>query len=174
MSNTSTMSGTSAISGTSSNTAFITPQELFNHWQGHRRLTRKILAAFPDDKFESYSIGGMRTPLELAKELVTLGAPGIRGIVTGEWPNYGDVGQGLNSKADVLRRWDEDTAELEVIWPQITAERWREQVKVFNQYEDVAWSSVFYFITNEIHHRGQLYVYLRSLGIEPAPFWDRS
>ncbi|WP_367868755.1 DinB family protein [Pedobacter sp. WC2423] len=26
---------------------------------------------------------------------------------------------------------------------------------------------------NEIHHRGQGYVYLRSLGIEPPFFWDR-
>jgi len=26
---------------------------------------------------------------------------------------------------------------------------------------------------NEIHHRGQGYVYLRSLGTEPPPFWER-
>ncbi|MGZ5248500.1 MAG: DinB family protein [Flavitalea sp.] len=32
---------------------------------------------------------------------------------------------------------------------------------------------MFYFIDNEIHHRGQGYVYLRSLGIEPPFFWDR-
>lgn len=157
-----------------SNTTFITPQELFNHWQGHRRLTRRILASIPDDKFESYSIGGMRTPLDLARELVTLGAPGVRGLLTGEWPNYGEVGKTLNSKADVLRRWDADTSEINALWMQIPEERWRENVKAFGQYEDVAWSSLLYFITNEIHHRGQLYVYLRSLDIEPAPFWDRN
>ena len=157
-----------------SNTNFITPQELINHWQGHRRLTRRIIDAFPADEFENYSIGGMRTPLELSKELVTLGAPGIKGILTNEWPNYGEASQGIDNKADVLRRWDADTSEINAILLQIPAERWREKVKVFGQYEDVAWSSVLYFITNEIHHRGQLYVYLRSLGIEPAPFWDRN
>jgi uncharacterized damage-inducible protein DinB len=26
---------------------------------------------------------------------------------------------------------------------------------------------------NEIHHRGQGYVYLRTLGIEPPPFYER-
>ncbi|HMV91072.1 MAG TPA: DinB family protein, partial [Cyclobacteriaceae bacterium] len=31
----------------------------------------------------------------------------------------------------------------------------------------------FYFVDNEIHHRAQAYVYLRALGIEPPPFWDR-
>ena len=33
---------------------------------------------------------------------------------------------------------------------------------------------LLYVIENEIHHRGQGYVYLRSLGIEPPAFWDRS
>jgi uncharacterized damage-inducible protein DinB len=27
-------------------------------------------------------------------------------------------------------------------------------------------------IDKEIHHRGQGYVYLRALGIEPPPFYD--
>lgn len=33
---------------------------------------------------------------------------------------------------------------------------------------------ILYAIDNEIHHRGQGYVYLRSLGIEPPPFYERS
>jgi uncharacterized damage-inducible protein DinB len=32
---------------------------------------------------------------------------------------------------------------------------------------------LLYCIDNEIHHRGQGYVYLRALGIEPPPFWER-
>jgi uncharacterized damage-inducible protein DinB len=32
---------------------------------------------------------------------------------------------------------------------------------------------ILYWIDNEIHHRGQAYVYLRSLGIEPPHFWER-
>jgi uncharacterized damage-inducible protein DinB len=33
---------------------------------------------------------------------------------------------------------------------------------------------ILYVIDNEIHHRGQGYVYLRALGIDPPPFYDRS
>jgi uncharacterized damage-inducible protein DinB len=33
---------------------------------------------------------------------------------------------------------------------------------------------MLYWIDNEIHHRGQGYVYLRALGIEPPAFYDRS
>ncbi|MFS8616658.1 MAG: DinB family protein [Solitalea sp.] len=30
-----------------------------------------------------------------------------------------------------------------------------------------------YLIDNEIHHRGQGFAYLRSLGIAPPFFWER-
>jgi uncharacterized damage-inducible protein DinB len=33
---------------------------------------------------------------------------------------------------------------------------------------------ILYVIGNEIHHRGQGYVYLRALAIEPPSFYDRS
>lgn len=33
---------------------------------------------------------------------------------------------------------------------------------------------LLYVMDNEIHHRGQGYAYLRALGIEPPPFYDRS
>ena len=38
----------------------ITAEQLLEHWQGHRRLTRRAIEAFPEDKLFSYSIGGMR------------------------------------------------------------------------------------------------------------------
>ena len=43
----------------------------------------------------------------------------------------------------------------------------------FGQYEGVIYGLLLYWIDNEIHHRGQGYVYLRALGIEPPPFWER-
>jgi uncharacterized damage-inducible protein DinB len=32
---------------------------------------------------------------------------------------------------------------------------------------------LLYAIDNEIHHRGQGYVYLRANGVEPPPFYER-
>jgi len=67
----------------SSSTLVIPAPALLEHWQGHRRLTRRVIEAFPEDQLFSFSID------------------------------------------------------------------------------------------NEIHHRGQAYVYLRALGIEPPPFYER-
>jgi uncharacterized damage-inducible protein DinB len=154
----------------------LTSQMLLNHWQGHRALTRRVIEAFPDDKLFTYSIGGMRPFSELAMEMLTMGGPGVRGLAHGKWESYEDVQKKLHSattKQALLKLWDEATDEINEAWQQITPERFQETDKVFGQWEGPVHWAVRYFIDNEIHHRGQGYVYLRSLGVEPPPFWDR-
>ena len=149
---------------------------LLKQWQGHRRVTRRTIEAFPEDKLFSYSIGGMRPFAELVREMLIMGAPGIRGVVDGTWPTYAEVSEATKAatKGDLLRLWDESTEEINVLWPQISAVRFKENDKFFGQYEGPIYWSIMYLIDNEIHHRAQGYVYLRSLGIEPPAFWDRS
>ena len=151
----------------------ITTDELLVHWQGHRSLTRKIIEAFPEEAFFKHSIGGMRTFAEMAMELLGIAGPGIREIATGEINKLNEHVEHGNSKEKLLQLWDEATVEINNWWVQIKPERFRETIKLFGQYEGSAVSSILYFIDNEIHHRGQGYVYLRSLGIEPPAFWDR-
>jgi uncharacterized damage-inducible protein DinB len=157
-------------------TASISTDILLNQWLGHRGLTRRVIETFPEDKMFTYSIGGMRTFAQLITEILTMGAPGIRGIVKGKWDGYKDIETSVKftSKKDLLELWDQATDEIKSLWPQIPAERFHETDKFFGQYEGPIYWSILYVIDNEIHHRGQAYVYLRSLGIEPPPFWDRS
>lgn len=149
---------------------------LLKQWQGHRRVTRRTVEAFPEDKLFNYSLGGMRPFAELVREMLIMGAPGIRGVIAGTWPTYGEVSETTKAttKNELLRLWDESSEELNVLWPQITASRFQENDKFFGQYEGPIFWSILYLIDNEIHHRAQGYVYLRSLGIEPPAFWDRS
>lgn len=151
----------------------ITPSELLEHWQGHRSLTRRVIEAFPEEEFFNYTIGGMRPFAEMVMELLGIAAPGIREIVSGTSAPLNEHFDHENSKAKVLYAWDEATREINTLWPQIDPDRFQETIKLFGQYEGTATWSIFYFIDNEIHHRGQGYVYLRSLGIEPPAFWDR-
>jgi uncharacterized damage-inducible protein DinB len=74
---------------------------------------------------------------------------------------------------ELLRLWDESTEEIDRLWPQIAPSRFRETITAFGQYEGTVHSLLLYVIDNEIHHRGQGYVYLRALGLEPPPFWER-
>ncbi|GEO10706.1 DinB family protein [Segetibacter aerophilus] len=151
----------------------ITSQELLAHWQGHRKLTRKLIEAFPEKEFFEYSIGGMRPFAAMIKELLAIAVPGIREIVRGATEQLDEDLKEVNSKAKVLSLWDKSTEELNNYWSQLSDERFHETILAFGKYEGTVYSSILYFIDNEIHHRGQAYVYLRSLGIEPPAFWDR-
>jgi uncharacterized damage-inducible protein DinB len=160
---------------TASQTAAISTDILLNQWLGHRNITRRVIEAFPDDKIFTYSIGGMRTFAQLATELLALGAPGLQGVVDGKWDSYQDIEASFKftNKKELLKLWDESTEKIKGLWAQITPERFFETDKFLGQYENPIYWSILYSMDNEIHHRAQAYVYLRSLGIEPPAFWDR-
>lgn len=154
-----------------STAAAVTADALLEHWQGHRRLTRRLIEAYPEDQLFTYSIGGMRTFGELTLELLTMAAPMVRGVVNGDWNT--SVDRTPKPKEEILRLWDQATEDLNTLWPQIPAERFQENLVAFGQYPGRASDLILYVIDNEVHHRGQGYVYLRSLGIEPPPFYER-
>lgn len=150
----------------------ITPEELLRHWQGHRQLTRKTIAAFPEEKLFSYSIGGMRPFAEMVYEFLGMTVPGTEGIATGKWQNWTDAPK-VNTKEELLALWDKTTTELDAIFHTIPMHKWKQEDVAFGQWPGTGTSFILYYIDNEVHHRGQGYVYLRSLGIEPPAFWDR-
>jgi uncharacterized damage-inducible protein DinB len=156
----------------SSSVSVLSPEALLDHWQGHRRVTRRVIDAFPDDKLFTFSIGGMRPFGVLALEMLTMGAPMVKGTVTGTW-DYNASRDAL-PKADLLKQWDDATAEIDRLWKEIPPERFGETLTAFGQYTDKTYNLLLYVIDNEIHHRGQGYVYLRALGIEPPAFYERS
>lgn len=156
----------------------ITPEALRKHWQGHRGLTRRVIEAYPEDQFFTYSLGNMRPFAALIEELTGLAYAGIEGIVTGKWSSISGgahlpAGLKQETKEQALQLWDETTEKIDALWKLISPEKFGESILAFGQFPGTVQSTIFYLIDNEIHHRGQAYVYLRTLGIEPPPFWDR-
>ncbi|BAV08339.1 hypothetical protein FLA_4375 [Filimonas lacunae] len=157
---------------------FISSENLLNEWIGHRRLTRRVIEAFPEDQLFTFQIGGMRTFGAMVKELLDIGATGVKGMVTNDWGttdfNNHHMTDEQKTKEYLLQQWDLSTEAIIHWFPQISEERFQETVKSFGQYEGHVYSSLLYFIDNEIHHRAQGFVYLRSLGVEPPAFWNRN
>ena len=158
---------------TSAPASFVTPDALLDHWQGHRRLTRRVIEAFPDDRLFTFSVGSMRPFGVMVLELLAMALPNLRGVLTDSWQSREGEG-GPRTREALLRRWDDDTDEIEALWPRIPASRFHEHANAFGQYEGVVHDLLLYVIDNEIHHRAQGYVYLRALGVEPPPFWERN
>jgi uncharacterized damage-inducible protein DinB len=151
--------------------SIMTSQQFLEHWQGHRALTRRVIDAFPEDKLFDYSIGGMRPFSTLAMEFIGMAVPTLHGVITGEWKQFADAK--ATTKAELLDAWDKATAEINTLWPTILAARFQEVDTAFGQWKMPIYDLLLYIRDNEIHHRGQGYVYLRSLGIEPPPFYVR-
>lgn len=149
----------------------LTPQQLLDHWQAHRRLTRRTIEKFPGDQLFSFTIGGMRSFGALASEMIGMAAPSVRGVADRKWDAFEHVTP--TDKHELLAQWDAATDEIDRRWPEIGAERFAEVENAFGMYEGTVINLLLYCIDNEVHHRGQGYVYLRALGIEPPPFWER-
>jgi uncharacterized damage-inducible protein DinB len=147
-------------------------EDLLAYWQGHRRLTRRTIEAFPEDKLFQFSVGGMRPFSVMAWEFIRMAVPIVEGVATGKWEEYN--GTKPETKSELLRVWDAQTAELDKKFWQIPPHRFSEVDKAFGHWEMPWIATIQYAIDNEIHHRGQGYVYLRALGIEPPPFWERN
>jgi uncharacterized damage-inducible protein DinB len=116
----------------------------------------------------------MRPFSDMAWEFIRMAFPIAHGVATGEWKEWtaGESGK-ATTKADLLRVWDEQTPRLTEEFNAIPPHRFTEVDKAFGQWEGPGINTIQYAIDNEIHHRGQGYVYLRELGIEPPHFWER-
>ena len=156
------------------NAQVITPEHLLKHWQGHRALTRRVIEVFPEKDFFDFSIGGMRPFSQLISELLAIAVPALKGIVNREeQPYQEEQNASLTTKAQYLQKWDEATEEINLYWSKLSIEDFEKTFNLFGQYEFPIIENILYFIDNEVHHRGQAYVYLRALGLTPPFFWER-
>jgi uncharacterized damage-inducible protein DinB len=146
---------------------------IVSHWMGHRRLSRRTLELFPEDQLFTFSVGNMRPYGKLALEMLQF-IPTLKGVVSGEW-KWQSTFDEVNTKEALLKAWDDTDSQLLEVWKDVTAER-LSAIEADNFWMIDATSNLWkvqYWVDNEIHHRGQGYVYLRALGIEPPAFWER-
>lgn len=154
-------------------TQFISSAQLLEHWQGHRNLTRRVIEMFPEKELFEFSIGGMRPFAKLAVELISIAGPALKGIVETQIEEFSEEAFQPKTKEEILAKWDSETEVINHYFTQISEERFQETFNLFGQYEFPVYQNILYFVDNEVHHRGQGFVYLRALGIEPPFFWER-
>jgi uncharacterized damage-inducible protein DinB len=151
--------------------SLLAPDAFLTHFLGHRALTRRTIAAFPVDQFETFSVGGMRPFGVLVREMLAMSAPMFVGFATDDWQYDSDRTPISHSAA--LEQWDAGTALIKAHWPAIVERGFDREITLFGQWPGNVAGHFQYLLENEIHHRGQVYVYLRALGVEPPPFWER-
>ena len=138
---------------------------------GHRSLSRKVLVAFPEESLHGFSVGGMRPYSQIIPRNDQMSAPSLKGFATGEWDviNFKE----MYPKLELLKMWDQAKLDRNHWWHHLSPDKFQEADNAFGQWEGKLYDLILYLLDNEIHHRGQGYVYLRVLGIEPPFIWDR-
>jgi uncharacterized damage-inducible protein DinB len=152
----------------------LTPAQLQEMFAGNRRLTIRTVAAFSEQDLFGYKPAEALRPFaNMVKELLGMELAYVRGSATGEW-GYAAAYPEVTTKQGLLDACEAVAAQASEWWPKITAER------LLNVEEDGLFGGpqsnlnrLIYALENEIHHRGQGYIYLRMLGTEPPAFYER-
>lgn len=144
-------------------------------WEGNRRLTIRTVEAFPDDQLFHFKPAEPLRPFgEMVIEIINLERVFIRGIAQGQWTFDNPFGE-VKTKADLLAACESVRIETRTRWGDISEERLKtvEDDPLFGGPPQSHFDRLFYALENEIHHRGQGYIYLRLLGITPPAFYER-
>jgi len=148
----------------------MTPQEaqglasyLCQHLEMERQITRKILAALPEDQL-NFKLGEKgRTAADLAWHLVQAERSFAEGIAGLTFDSFSDGGQAPASAAEIVAAYDRDVSPLVDRVKSMTGEQLATPVSFMG----IATLPVVFYIGwtahHTIHHRGQLSTYLRAM-----------
>ena len=141
---------------------------------GNRRLTVRTIEAFPEHEIFRYAPAKELRPFaEMVIEILHMEWGYMRGIALQEWvfdEPYATVG----TKEELLRACAEQNKRIHGHWAGISEERLMEiEQDPFWGGPQSHYERLLYSLENEIHHRGQGFVYLRMLGMEPPAFYER-
>jgi uncharacterized damage-inducible protein DinB len=156
-------------------------QAVLQTWDHIRQVNGiglRLIEALPENKLDATVIPGMRTPKELAvhmygQVLREVAEGTVTGTITDNCEkNEKQIAAGLKTKADLMRYcmecWNAaDKAVRSLSDDRIlamTATPWGMSFPGF---------VAFTLMSDEyVHHRGQLYAYLRTLGVTPPHMWS--
>lgn len=136
----------------------------------------RVLEALPDDKIHEHVIPGMRTPAELVAHtsggIVQAFAEGVAsGEIRDAQPGADGAGK-VESKDDLLayarRCWEAADAAVS----EVGDDELSRMVKTPWNFEFPGGTAIQTLNDEFVHHRGQLYAYVRTCGEEPPFLWS--
>ena len=132
----------------------------------------RCVQALPANQLDSHPVRDMRTPRELVLHMYGFIRAAAESVLAGTLS--------LDEKAELakVRTKDELIAYVQECWragdaafQKATDEQLAGTVKA-PWGEMPGWMMITTVMDEYLHHRGQLYAFLRQLGVEPPPNWD--
>lgn len=149
---------------------------MWDHFRTVNGITLRAIKAFPADKIDTKACKDMRTPKELVGHMYNSMRTVADGIAKGEvtWSEDDDkkAAAGIHS-ADELNRFAIDSWNAtDRLVRGLTDEKLAGLVKTPWGESFPGFVLVQIMYDEHLHHRGQLYAFLRQVGVEPPMMWD--
>jgi uncharacterized damage-inducible protein DinB len=137
-------------------------------------ITLRAIGAVPKDKIDSRPIGSMRTPKGLVAHMYTTMRTVAEGIATGSIASdeRADTGVDLRSHDALLRYARDCWNAADRAMSSLTDAQIQAMVKTPWGMDMPGHVCATIIYDEHLHHRGQLYAFLRALGAEPPFMWD--
>ena len=151
-------------------------QQILGMWDHFRQVhgvTLRALAKLPQDKLDSHPIQGMRTPKELVAHTYVyckaIPAAVLKGRLTTE--DGTEPVDKIKTREDLLKYARDCFTSADASVKQITDAHLTGMVETFWGPTMPGFVMMSILPEEHLHHRGQLYAYLRTFGIEPPFMW---
>lgn len=137
-------------------------------------ITMRVIQAIPKDKMDARPVPGMRTPKELIAHMGATMRSVATGVVAGKIDAYEELEKEFVAKShDDFMKWiAECWTVADKAVKSMTEKTAVSMVKNPWTTDFPAWACIQIIFDEHLHHRGQLYAYLRVFGIEPPFMWD--
>ena len=156
-------------------------QSLAMFWDHIRQVQGTVLRAveaLPDGKLDDHPIPHMRTPKELVVHTYSMVLRAVaEGAASGEIKDDAEKNEkataaSLTNKAALIRYCRDNWAAADHAIKRVTDERLQAIVKTPWGMEMPGFVCVQIIGDELLHHRGQLWAYLRAMGTEPPFLWS--
>jgi uncharacterized damage-inducible protein DinB len=138
-----------------------------------QQITKKIIEAVPVDKGDYRPDSISMTALELSIHIAVADIMFLDAVANGEFNFGGAKPDNLNNSADVARWYDEAFEASSARVLQMSAEQLLKIVDFHGMFQLPAITYAQFTMNHTIHHRGQLSMYLRPMGVKvPSIYGD--
>jgi uncharacterized damage-inducible protein DinB len=149
-------------------------QGQWDHFRQIVGIGNRLIDALPEDKLDAHPIPKMRTPKELVVHQYGMLRSIAEGTIAGEIKELDEntVTPSLRSKADLVRYCGECWTAANKAAQSITDEKLNAMVKTPWGISMPGFASVGVIYDEFVHHRGQMFTYVRALGGDVPMMWD--
>lgn len=140
-------------------------ETLLRQYDDVQRGTKRLIALIPSDRWEWAPAPGMMTLRQLAGHLAVIAQTSMRGLAMGRWempPTMADV-----TRESALAQLDESIAQTHRLLDSIGDAEFEQRTITTPWGAEMTVARAFAaVIEHDIHHRTQLFLYLKILGTD--------